>query len=122
MSQPTTIKIDEVEYVRRDTISAAAETFDGFPYVLVRGKDSGVFVGYMKSRNGQIIELLNMRQLWYWEGAQTCTELAETGTKLPKNCKWPRTIKHGEIFDVIELCYVTTKAKDTFEKVSVWEA
>lgn len=38
-------------------------------YYIIRGDRSGVFFGQIAGRNGQEVELRNVRKLWYWEGA-----------------------------------------------------
>ena len=119
---PTTIKIDDVEYVRADVATLLAAQVDGLAFVLVRGDRSGVFVGYQKSRNGREVELVNCRRVWYWDGAASVSQLAQTGTSKPQNCKWPRAFAHGIILDAIEVLTVTAMAKETFDKVDIWQA
>lgn len=48
---PESIKIDNVEYVRKDSIGVAA-CLHGKPYVIVRTLSAGVFAGYLESRIG----------------------------------------------------------------------
>ena len=65
MNQPETIKIDEVEYVRKDSIGEKATKLDGMDYVIIRSYDAGCFAGYLKSESedGQKVEFVNARRL-----------------------------------------------------------
>ena len=63
MTQVKTIRIDDVEYVRADSIKtdAPAETLDGKPFVIVRSYGAGVFAGYFRSKEdtlgGRVVTL-----------------------------------------------------------------
>jgi hypothetical protein len=48
--EPITMKINEVEYVRKDSLNNEAVKLDGMPYVIVRTYSAGVFAGYLQSR------------------------------------------------------------------------
>ena len=48
-------------------------------YVLVRSKDSGVWMGEFVSLNGSSVTLANARKIWRWRGANTTSELAIRG-------------------------------------------
>ena len=62
--EPTTIKIDDVEYVRKDSVSKQeADKLDGMPYRIVRTYSAGVFFGEIVSRKGQEVILKNARRL-----------------------------------------------------------
>ena len=43
--KPETIKIDDVEYVRKDSINEKAPSVDGMEYKIVRAQATGVFAG-----------------------------------------------------------------------------
>lgn len=88
--------------------------------VIVRGDRSGVFYGEFVKREGQEVELKNCRRLWYWDGANSISELAEKGTKKPNNCKFTVTVDKIEILDVIEIIECTDKAIKSIEGVNIW--
>lgn len=90
-------------------------------YYIVRGDRSGVFAGEIVSRNGQEIEMKNVRRLWYWDGACSISELAEKGTQKPSNCKFTVVVKKLEILDVIEVIECTAKAKKSIKEVIAWK-
>ena len=84
MSEPKTIKIDDVEYVRADSLNKPAEKVDGMEYCIVRTYSAGVFAGYLKSRKGKEAVLINSRGIWKWTGACGLSQLAKDGTASPK--------------------------------------
>lgn len=120
MSQPKTIKIDEIEYVRKDSIEEKAEELNGMMYSIVRGDRSGVFAGYIKERDGNEVTMIKARRLWYWDGAASISQLAEDGVSKPQNCKFPKEVSELLVLDAIEIIPVTAKAQKSIASVSVW--
>jgi hypothetical protein len=121
MSKPTTIKIDDVEYVRKDLASTPAPTLEGKKYVIVRTYSAGVFAGYLDSRNGQEVVLLKARRLWQFFAA-SLSELAQSGTPDVSKCKFPEEVDRVELLQAIEILDVTEKAKKSIDSVKVWKA
>ena len=121
MTTPTVIKIDNVSYVREDSLQSLVDK-DGLPCVVIRGTSSGAFVGYLKSRVGTEVHLLQCRRLWYWEGAASLSQLAVDGVSKPKSCKFPAETPEHFILDAIEVIPCTAKAKKTIDSVAVWAA
>jgi hypothetical protein len=117
---PKTIKIDNIEYVPKDTYELAQQ-MDGLNYVIVRGEDSGVFAGYLESRKLREVILLNARRIWYWDGASSLSQLAMEGTSKPENCKFPCEVKKVQILDAIEALDCTEKARESINSVAVWK-
>lgn len=120
MTQPTTIKIDDVEYVRTDAVSEPAHQLDGMPYVIVRSRDAATFAGYMKSRDGREVELLKARRIWYWEGAATLSQLAQTGTTKPNLCKFPQEVDRVQLLEACEILDCTEQARLSIASVKDW--
>lgn len=120
MTAPKTIKIDEVEYVRSDSVSTEAESLNGLPYRIVRTRSAGVFAGYVKSIDGQTVEMVEARRIWYWKGAASLSQLAIDGTKLPNECKFPKAVT-VTLFEAIEILTVTEKARKSIQGVKIWE-
>jgi len=119
--QPTIIKIDEVEYVRKDSLqSPLAVDTNGLPYMMVRTYSAGVFAGYLRKREGMEVELIQARRIWYWDGAASLSQLATEGTKKPQNCKFPCPVDSIVLTQAIELIPITEKAKKSIEGVPVW--
>lgn len=89
--------------------------------VIVRGDKSGVFFGELVKREGREVELKNCRRLWYWDGANSISELAVNGTAKPRNCKFTVIVNSIEILDTIEIIPCTDKAINSIEGVEVWK-
>ncbi len=119
MNKPETIKIDDVEYVRKDS---AAQTVDGMPYVIVRTLSAGVFAGYLASRTGQEVEMRNARRLYYWSGAATLSQASQDGFSKPNDCKFPCEVPVVTLLQAIEILPCTQKAQASIAGVKVWKA
>lgn len=89
--------------------------------VIVRGDRSGVFFGTITKKEGREITLENCRRLWYWDGAASISQLAESGTVKPHNCKFTVTVDSILILDAIEIIPCTDKAIKSIEGVNTWK-
>ena len=119
--EPNTIKINEIEYVRKDTLNQTASSFNGMPYVIVRTYSAGVFAGYLESRKDKEVVLRQARRIWYWDGAASLSQLATDGTSKPQNCKFPCAVEKVELTEAIEILQCTEKAKKSIIEVKVWQ-
>lgn len=108
------ITVNGVVYVQKD----APKESD---YKIVRTQSAGVFAGYIESRNGQEVVMRSARRIWYWEGAASLSQLAMSGTSLPKKCKFPESVDRVELLQAIEILDVTETAKKSIESVPVWK-
>lgn len=90
--------------------------------VIVRTFSAGVFAGELESRKGQEVVLRNARRLWYWRGAASLSQLATTGTSLPKECKFPCAVDRVELLQAIEILDVTDAAWKSIQEVPVWQS
>jgi hypothetical protein len=117
-----TIKIDDVEYVRKDQISEKAELNSaGLEYKIVRTNSAGVFAGYLKSLKGKQAVILNSRRLWRWAGALTLSELAEQGTSKPSDCKFSCVVSEETLTEAIEILSVSKKGQKSIQGVQEWK-
>lgn len=91
------ILIDGIEY--RPVPKASKE-------VIIRGNNSGVHIGTLKSHSGSIVELEDSRRLWSWSGAFTLNEVATRGVDRKKSriCANVPSIK---ILDALEIIPVS---------------
>lgn len=112
--------IDGVEYVRKGTEQKPAATFDGMKYVIIRTYSAGVFAGYIKSRNGQEVQMVNARRIWRWDGAASLSQLAIEGVKNPENCKFAMPV-NVELLQVIEILDCTEIAMKNIDGVKIWK-
>ena len=117
------VEINGVAYVRKDSVKSGemAASVDGLKYVIVRTYSAGVFAGYMKERNGKEAKMVNVRRLWYWDGAASLSQLATDGTTKPTSCKFPCEVSEIDLTEVIEVLPVTAKAQKSIASVKVWE-
>ena len=120
MNEPKVIKIDNVEYVRKDSMNQDAEKFEGMPYVIIRTYSAGVHAGYLKEKDGKMCTLINSRRIHYWEGAASLSQMAMEGVNKPDNCRFPCEVGILELTEAIEYLYCTEKAKLSIQGVKVW--
>lgn len=91
-------------------------------YKIVRTYSAGVFAGYVESRVGREVVLRNARRLWQWYGAASLSQLAQSGTSAPEQCKFPEEVNRIELLEAIEILDVTDIAKKSIDSVPVWKA
>ena len=120
-----TIKIDDVEYVRKEDLVKQADSLDGLELVMIRSYASGVFYGYLKEKkaelNGVNITLVNARRIHYWDGACSLTQLAIDGTVAPTNCRITDAITSQWIANVIEILPISNKSQKILDGVKPWK-
>jgi hypothetical protein len=91
------------------------------PYVVVRTYSAGVFAGILKSRDGQEVELVDARRLWYWDGAASLSQLAMEGTKTPGNCKFAMPVERVVLTQAIEILGTTPAAEASIRETPEWK-
>ena len=89
---------------------------------IVRSSGSGVWAAEIVSKDGDTVVLKNAIRIWYWEGAASLSELAQTGTKRPEQCKFCIPVDEVEIFNVAEILSVTDLAESSIRGVESWTA
>lgn len=88
---------------------------------IVRCEQAGVFFGEIENRNEQEVEMRNVRNIWYWDGAATLLQLATDGTKNPHNCRFTMAVDSLELLDAIEIIPCTATAIQSIEGVAPWK-
>lgn len=116
-----TIIINDVEYVRKDSINQKAVELNGMKTVIVRTHSAGVFYGYLESQVGQEVVLKNARRMWQWYGA-SLSECAQSGTPDQSKCKFPEAVDTVKLLNAIEILDLTEKAKKSLDGVKIWKA
>ena len=91
-------------------------------YVIVRTYSAGVFAGTLKSRDGKEVVLNDARRIWYWAGAASLSQLAQSGTTKPSECKFPEEVDEVLLTEAIEILNVTPEARASIASVPVWKA
>lgn len=123
--KPETIKIDEMEYVRKDTVKKKAGEVDRMERCIIRSYGAGVFIGYVAEQkselNGVNITLKQSKRIHYWDGACSLTQLALEGTKAPNNCRITEAVDSQFIANVIEIIPVTEQASKNIDMISIWK-
>lgn len=123
--KPETIKIDEIEYVRKDSVQKQAKEVDGMKYCVIRSYGAGVFCGYVKEQksdvNGVNVVLINSRRIFYWSGACSLSQLAVEGSKNIGDCKIALVVPEQFISNVIEIIPMTETAKDIIQGAKIWK-
>ena len=94
---------------------------DDMKYIIARTYSAGVFAGYLESRIGKEVVLINARRLWSWSGAASLSQLAMEGVKDPDNCKFPTEVSRVELLEVIEILDTTEMSKKSIADVKIWE-
>lgn len=89
--------------------------------VIIRADRAGVFYGTIVRKDGNEVELTNCRRIWYWNGAASISELAESGVNRQDN-KFSVTVESITVLGVIEIIPCTEKAIKSIESVPVWRA
>lgn len=121
MSEPKTIKINEVEYVRKDSISTTAKQLDGMDFVVIRTYSAGVHVGYLAKRNGRESVLREAIRIHYWDGAASLSQLAMEGVTKPQNCRFSMAVDEIILTETIEIIPCTEKARLNLQGVKTWK-
>ena len=117
------IEIDGEKYVLASSVKdfKPPTTMKGKKYVIVRTYSAGVFAGYLDSRKGKEVVLLNARRIHYWDGSASLSQLAVDGTSKPENCRFPCEVSRVELTEAIEILDVTEKARKSIAGVPVWK-
>ena len=88
---------------------------------IVRTYSAGVFCGVIEKRAGKEVTLVNARRIWYWTGAASLSQLAQSGTSSPSSCKFPEPVDRVVLLEAIEILDVTPAALATIEAVPIWK-
>ena len=89
---------------------------------IVRCDRAGVFYGEIVSRNGQEVEMKDVRNIWYWDGAATVMQLAAEGVSKPKTCKFSVPVESLVLLEAIQIIPCTDKAVESLAAVKPWRA
>lgn len=118
MKECDVVTINGVEYVRKDSVTQAAQYKD---YVLVRTYSAGVHFGHLSAQDGKMVTLQDTRRIWSWAGAASLSQMALEGTKKPKECKFSVTLPAIQLTEAIEIIPCTKEAVDSIRGVPEWK-
>jgi len=121
MANPKIIKVDDQEYVLKDSIKA--QKSDDLEYCIIRTYSAGCFAGYIdrKRKDQSLGTVYNARRLWYWSGASSLSQLAMEGVKTPSDCKFPCEVTEIDLTNIIEVIPATEMAKESIADVVIWK-
>ena len=88
---------------------------------IVRCERAGVFFAEISERRGSEADLVNVRRLWYWDGAASLSQLATEGVTAPRNCKFTVTVPKMTVLGVIEIIPCSAAAVRSIEGVPAWK-
>ena len=94
-----TIKLDDVEYVRKDSIKSLTERGKE---VIIRTYSAGVHIGEQLTEwTGQnSIKLKNARRIWRWKGANTLNEIANNGLNMKDYTRISESVPEIELLPI----------------------
>jgi hypothetical protein len=125
MMEKNEIKIDGIEYVRKDSIKSMQNkqiSKKGLTYCIIRTYSAGVFAGWInKSFKGMEATIYNSRRLFYWKGACSLSQLANDGVKNPTECQFAQVVPETKLTQIIEVIPITEQAKKVIDGVAVWQ-
>jgi len=122
--EPNKIKIDDVEYIRADSVQTVPATnTDGKPFVIVRSHGAGVFAGYLAKldKATRSVVLYSCIRLWRWTGA-TLSQVALDGIAGSGENRFSVPTNDHQIFEVLEVIPCTSKAMRAIQGVPSWKA
>lgn len=90
-------------------------------YYIIRGEQSGVFFGQIASRNGQDVELRNVRKLCFWDGACAVEQLAVDGVTRPESSNFTVVVPEMIVTDAVQIIPCSDKATKVLSEVKVWK-
>lgn len=119
------LKNEVAELIKSGNINAISTATEyEHPWVIVRCAQAGVFFGQIVDfdKPNACVRLTECRRLWYWDGAASLSELAVSGTKRPKNCKFTVRVADIAVLGVIEVIMCEKKAAESINGVPEWKA
>jgi hypothetical protein len=101
-----TIMIDDVLYVRADSVASEPLTHDGLPYVIVRSREQGVMCGYLEDVQGCAVILSQARQIWRYDSTFVLPDVAEHGMRNPDKAQL--SVAMSQPMTMLEACGILT--------------
>jgi len=115
-----TIKIDDIEYARVDSLTSQPHQADGLNYCIIRSRDQGVMCGYVKEIKGRAVTLLQARQIWRYDSTFVLPDVAENGMRDKNKALLSAAMSQPMI--MLEACGVLTCTKHSAEQLISIEA
>jgi len=99
------------------------KNYEEKPFVIVRCYYAGVWAGNIEERDGEEVLLSEGAiRIWYWDGAASLSQMANTGVKKPQNCKFAQPTKNKVLLlEAKEIIFATKEAEESIKGVKSWE-
>ena len=97
-----------------------AESTDGLPCVIVGAGIGGIHYGFLKSKVGTEVVLVQARRVQYWEGAASISEMAARGVSKPSSCRFSMAVPSITLTQAAEIIPVTSVAQSNLNSIPVW--
>jgi len=111
-----------LEQKKKDVVEIKNKKPKGMTYCIIRTYSAGVFAGLInRNIKGKETTIYDSRRLWYWDGANSLSQLANDGTKKPIDCKFAQIVKETDLKEVIEVIPCSVIAEKSIKGVKVWE-
>lgn len=79
--------------------------------VLVRCRDAGVHVGTLEEIHGRSVRLTSANRIWRWNGANTCSEIANNG--VDESSRIAETVPEIWLLEACEIIIMAASAAET---------
>lgn len=89
-------------------------------FYIVRSTNAGVFFGHIADKRGDEVDMMDVRRLWYWDGAASLSQMAVEGVKAPGNCKFTVVVPSMTILGVCEIIQCSDEAVRSIQGVREW--
>jgi hypothetical protein len=117
--------INGVTYVPKGTESKGysyPEKKKGKNFCIVRTYSAGVFAGWYdlktKGKEGIVEDAI---RIWYWDGANSLSDVATKPCTKPENCKFCVPLKEVYLKEIIEVIPATKDAQTFIVGLKKWE-
>jgi predicted oxidoreductase len=87
--------------------------------VIVRGIQSGVYFGTLKKNSKDNVVLENVRNLWYYKGANNLSDVATKGISRTDS-KISCVVSEMEFKDIIQIIPCSQKSIESIENADIW--
>ena len=120
MSKPKTMMIDDVKYIREDSIKTL--DIDMSKLVLIRTYSAGVHFGTLKEhdRKTNHVTLTNAKRIYQWSGACSLSQVAIDGVDLD-NSKISIAVPEITLGRAIEIIPMSEKAATQLFEAEEWK-
>ena len=117
------VEFEYMEKSKYDKMNARGKAIelDGMEYCIVRTYAAGVFAEKKEKREGKEVIIRKVRRIWYWDGANSLSQLAVDGTLKPENCKFACEVDKIIVTEAIEIIPCTEKARKSIMEVEEWK-